>query len=236
MDEGNTHGVYSARIRDLPSEERPREKLERYGPRSLSNQELLAIILRTGTKGVSALTLADRLLHRMRGIRGIAQADIADLARVDGIGKVKAIQVAACLELGRRLGALQPEDVRQEITSPEAVADLLMPEMRDLKTEELRVLILDTKHRFLRSKTVSIGTLDASLVHPREVFREAIAASAGAIIVAHNHPSGDPTPSTEDRAVTERLRQASELIGIALLDHIIIGGTRWVSMRRVGLL
>lgn len=226
---------YSVTIRDLPTDERPREKLARNGAQSLSTQELLAIILRTGTAGRSALSLADRLLHAHGGLRGLAGADIGELIRTEGVGKVKAIQIAACVELGRRL-AVQMEDERRAVGSPEEVADMLMPEMRDLKVEQFRVLVLDTKHRIIRVKMASSGTLDASLVHPREVFREAIAASGAAVIVAHNHPSGDPTPSREDRATTQRLAEAGRVLGIELLDHLIIGESKWISMKRAGYL
>lgn len=227
-----TEHHYSVAMRELPLEERPRERLLRNGAPALSTQELLAILLRTGTAGCSALSLADRLLHEHRGLRGLANAEIGELARTPGIGKVKAIEIAACVELGKRIAAY-PEESRPELSTPGAVANLLMPEMRELKVEQFRVLILDTKNRLIRMRVVSQGTLDASLVHPREVLREAIVAAGAGIIAVHNHPSGDPAPSREDEEVTRRLIDASNLIGIALLDHVIFGDQRWVSLRQL---
>lgn len=206
-----------------------------YGPQSLSAQELLAIILRTGAVDLSALSLADHLLHARGGLRGLANSDISDLTRIRGIGRVKAIEIAACFELGKRLLA-QTDRVRTELSSPEAVANLVMPEMRDLSVEEFRALLLDTKNGLLRVQTVSVGTLDASLVHPREVFKAAIAASAAGVVIVHNHPTGDPTPSREDIEVTRRLSDAAQVIGISLVDHVIIGDSRWVSLKREGLI
>lgn len=228
----DTSETYRLTIRDLPEDERPREKLVRLGANQLSTQELLAIILRTGTASCSALSLADRLLHAHGGLRGLAKAEVAELAAMRGMGQVKAVQIAACVELGKRIAAY-PEETRPEISSPEAVVHLVMPEMRELDKEQLRVLILDTKNRLIRMRTVSVGTLNSSLVHPREVLREAIAAAGAGIIAVHNHPSGDPTPSLDDEAVTRRLAEAAHLVGIPLIDHIILGDQRWVSLRRL---
>lgn len=226
--------LYSA-IRELPADERPREKLVRYGPERLSAQELLAIVLRTGTRNVSALLLADRLLHCHAGLRGLAGASLADLQRTPGVGAVKAIQIAACFELGKRLMAL-PEEHRRAITTPEEAAALLSPEMRHLDVEVFRALLLDTKSRLIRIETITKGTLDSSLVHPREVFKCAMAVSAASLVVCHNHPTGDPRPSPDDLKVTRRLRDAGEVVGIELVDHIIIGGSKWVSLKREGLI
>lgn len=227
--------TYSVAIRELPREDRPREKLLRLGPERLSAQELLAIVLRTGTRSVSALSLADRLLHRHSGLRGLACASLADLQKTAGVGSVKAVQIVACFELGKRLMAL-PDENRRSIATPDDAAALLMPEMRHLDVEVLRALMLDTKGRLIRIETVSSGTLDASLVHPREVFKRAMAVSAASVVVCHNHPSGDPTPSGDDLNVTRRLRSAGEIVGIELVDHIIIGDNRWVSLRREGMI
>ncbi|MBM3496028.1 MAG: DNA repair protein RadC, partial [Armatimonadetes bacterium] len=153
-----------------------------------------------------------------------------------GVGQVKAVQIAACFELGKRLMAL-PEDYRRDVSSPDEAANLMMPEMRHLDVETLRALLLDTKSRLLRIDTISTGTLDSSLVHPREVFKRAISASAAGVIVVHNHPSGDPTPSADDLRVTpRRLSDAGGIVGIDLVDHIIIGDGRWVSLKRDGML
>lgn len=227
---------YSVGIKDLPSAERPRERLIRYGPRSLSTAELLAIVLRTGTRQRSALALAEQLVADHNGLQGVATATVEELARLSGVGPVKAVQIAACVELGRRLEAQRGSDERQCIRSPEDAARILMPEMRDAAKETFRSLLLDTRNRVIRQTVVSIGTLDSSVVHPREVFRDAIAASAASILVAHNHPSGDPTPSPEDRKVTDRLAQAGQLLGIELVDHLVIGDGRWVSLKQVGLM
>jgi len=229
-----TIASYSVAIRELPNDERPRERLARYGPQAVSAPELLAIVLRTGTVNQSVLSLADHLIHAHGGLRGLATADLAELTRTKGVGKVKAIEIAACFELGKRLLAHQ-EPPRSELSSPEAVANLLMPEMRDLQVEEFRALMLDTKSRLMRAVVVSRGTLDASLVHPREVFRAAIACSAANVVVAHNHPTGDPTPSQEDRDVTRNLIEAGKVVGVELLDHVIIGNSTWVSLMREGL-
>lgn len=224
---------YTTAIKELPNEERPRERLIHCGPQALSTAELLAIVLRTGTQERSAIGLAEFLLAKCQGLRGVAKASIAELSQIKGIGLVKAVQVAACVELGRRLAARTAEQ-HPLIHSPEDVARLLMPELRDETRELFKSILLDAKNRVLRILTVSVGILDSSLVHPREVFKEAIAASAASVIVAHNHPSGDPTPSQEDRAITERLVEAGRILGVELLDHVVIGDGRWVSMKQAG--
>lgn len=226
---------YSVAMRELPEGERPRERLARLGAEQLSAQELLAIVLRTGTAHRSALSLADHLLHTHSGLRGLASADIGELTRTKGVGRVKAVQIAACFELGKRLLAL-PAEERRALTCADDVVNLLMPEMRHLDQETLRALYLDTKCRLIRIETISTGTLDSSLVHPREVFKRALAVSAASVIVVHNHPSGDPTPSPDDIRVTQQLRQAGNILGIDLVDHIVIGDARWVSLSRDGMM
>lgn len=225
---------YHARIRELPAEERPRERLITYGADALSTAELLAVLLRTGTEQNSAVGLAEHLLAHFGNLRGVANATIEELAGVRGIGPAKAAQIKAAIEFGRRLIAASPEE-RPKIRSPRDVYNLLGPSLRDEKREHFIALLLDTKNGVLRSRTVSVGDLSSSIVHPREVFSEAIRHGAASLIVAHNHPSGDPTPSPEDIAVTRRLAEAGELLGIEVLDHIVLGDNRWTSLKEKGL-
>jgi len=223
------------RLKDWPSEERPRERMMRLGPQALSHAELLAILLRTGTRNESAVHLAQRVLHECGGLRRFAERSWEDLTQISGIGPAKALELQASLELGRRVArARLPES--KALTSPQDAAELLMEEMRLLKEEHFVVLFLDTKNRVMGRQTLSIGSLDASIVHPREVFRAAIRRSSASILCAHNHPSGDPTPSPEDLKLTARLRDVGELVGIALLDHLVIGDRRFVSLKELGCL
>lgn len=226
---------YTVAIREIPSNERPRERLQHYGASALSTAELLAIQLRIGTQERSALGLAELLLSRFEGLRGVANASLEQLSEVKGIGPVKATEIAAAVEIGKRLAALS-EEAKPVIHSPQDVANLLMPELRDVKKEHFKSLLLNTKNQIIKVQTVSIGILDSSLVHPREVFKDAILASAASLIVAHNHPSGDPTPSAEDKRITQRLAECGQLLGIELLDHIIIGDNHWISLKQCGLL
>lgn len=226
---------YSVAIKELPSEDRPRERLLSYGPQALSLAELLAIVLRTGTRERSALSLGEALIAEHRGLGGLARASVHDLATLKGVGIVKAIQVAACVELGKRLAATCDEE-RPVIRSPQDAARLVMPDLRFERQECFHTVLLDTKGRVMRQQTVTIGSLDASIVHPREVFAGAVAARAASLLVAHNHPSGDPTPSAEDRAVTTRLVEAGHILGIELVDHLVIGDGRWTSMKQQGLM
>lgn len=225
---------YHARIRELPAEERPRERLIAYGADALSTAELLAVLLRTGTEQNNAVGLAEHLLTHFSNLRGVANATIEELAGIHGIGPAKAAQIKAAIEFGRRLIAASPEE-RPKIRSPRDVYNLLGPSLRDEKREHFIALLLDTKNGVLRSRTVSVGDLSSSIVHPREVFSEAIRHGAASLIVSHNHPSGDPTPSPEDIAVTRRLAEAGELLGIELLDHIVLGDNRWISLKEKGL-
>ena len=224
---------YDIAILERPSDERPRERLEKMGASALSVTELLAIQLRTGSSVQSALGVAGELLRVFGGMRGVAAATREELSRVKGIGPVKATEICAVIELCRRLSVLSADE-KPCIRSPQDVSNLLMAEMRDLKKEHLRSLLLDTKNRVVKTCIVSIGILDSSLVHPREVFKDAIVASAAAIIVVHNHPSGDPSPSAEDRRITLRLHECGTLLGIELLDHIILGDNRFVSLKERG--
>jgi DNA repair protein RadC len=226
-------------IRDLPAEERPRERLAQYGAAQLSNAELLAIIWRTGSSGAereSAVAVANRALATFSGLAGLARASLPELRQLRGIGPVKAIELSAAIELGRRVATLQPED-RPVIREPRDVINLVHSEMAPLEQEHLRVLLLNTKNHVLAMRTVYQGTVNSSAVRVAELFREAIRVNAAAVIVVHNHPSGDPTPSPEDVRVTAEAAKAGQLLDIEVLDHIIVGGSqdRFVSLKQRGL-
>ncbi len=226
---------YRVRLRELPADDRPRERLLQYGADVLSLGELLAILLRSGTQQQNVVELANHLLSHYGGLRGVAALTAHELAQINGIGPAKAAQIKAAIEFGRRLVASSPEE-RTKISSPRDVYHQVGPALRDEKREHFIALLLDTKNGLLRQITVSVGDLSSSLVHPREVFTPAVRYSAASIIVSHNHPSGDPTPSPEDVQVTARLVEAGELLGITLLDHIIVGDARWVSLKEKGLM
>lgn len=223
----------SLMIRDFPEDERPRERLIQDGPQSLSNHELLAIMLRTGSKEESVLQLANRLLTTFEGLRLLKDASVDEMMSIKGIGSAKAVQIMAAVELGRRIHRLQYED-RYVIRSPEDAANYVMEDMRFLTQEHFVCLYLNTKNQVLHQQTIFIGSLNASIVHPREVFKEAFRRSAASFICLHNHPSGDPSPSREDIDVTKRLNECGKLIGIELLDHLIIGDQKFISLKEKG--
>ncbi|SFS95916.1 RadC family protein [Marininema halotolerans] len=220
-------------IRDLPAEDRPRERLMKRGASSLSTQELVAILLRTGTKSESVVSLAQRILIQCNGLRGMASADYRDLVRVHGVGVAKALQIIAGIELGRRVSRVAPEE-HVGIHTPKDAAEYVMDELSRLTQEHFVCLFLNTKNRVIDKQCLFVGTLNSSVVHPREVYREAIRRSCAGVICLHNHPSGDPTPSREDIHVTERLYEAGRIVGIELLDHIIIGDQCFVSLKEKG--
>ncbi|WP_205170181.1 RadC family protein [Bacillus pakistanensis] len=222
-------------IRDYPNDERPRERMIQSGAKSLSNQELLAILLRTGTKSESVIQLSNRLLQTFEGLRLLKDASIEEITAIHGIGLAKAIQLMAAVEIGRRISNLTYDD-RFSIRSPEDGANFVMNDMRFLSQEHFVCLFLNTKNQVLHKKTIFIGSLNASIVHPREVFKEAFRRSAASIICIHNHPSGDPTPSREDIEVTKRLVECGKIIGIDILDHLIIGEKKYVSLKEKGYL
>lgn len=223
-------------IKDLPLSERPREKLYSYGAESLSNAELLAIIIRTGHKEDTAIDLAQKILTLdKKGLAYLTNVTLEQLTKIKGIGKCKAAQILAAIELGKRISRWRAED-KIKINSPLTVANLVMDEMRFLDREHFNVVLLDTKNQLLSIENISIGTLNASIVHPRDVFRVAIKKNSNAIILLHNHPSGDPEPSNEDIRITERLVEVGNLVGIKVLDHIIIGDNRYVSFKEKNLL
>ena len=217
-------------VKEMPQEERPRERMERVGPQALSTAELLALILRTGIKDENVLTMATRLLVQYNGLAGLARAEFAQLARERGIGPAKTAQLLAAFELGRRLMAESPEE-RFQIRAPQDAANLLMPLIAHQEQEHFVVLYLDTRNRVLDRETLYKGSLNTSLVRIGEVFRGAVRRNCAGVIVAHNHPSGDPTPSAEDIALTRRLVDAGKLLEVELLDHVIIGQNRFVSLR-----
>ncbi len=229
-----TQVKYRTIIKDLPVDERPRERLEHAGEGALSTTELLAIILRTGVGGESVLNMAQRLLSRYDGLAGLARASFAELESEKGLGKAKTAQLKAALELGRRM-LLSSPDERFVVRSPSDVAQLLMAEMSHLEQEHFRAIYLDTRNRLLGIETIYIGSLNASHIRVGEVFRDAVKRNSAAIIVAHNHPSGDPTPSPEDVGVTRQLVEAGNLLDIEVLDHLVIGQQRFVSLRERGL-
>jgi len=220
-------------IRDLPASERPRERLEQYGPESLSTAELLAIVLRVGSRGESAVRLAERLLSEFDGLAGIARARIPQLSSLPGVGLAKAAQLQAAFELGKRL-ATSVDGPKAVVRGASDAAALLMEDLRHRQQECLGAIFLDARHQVLCVRILTVGTLTGSPAHPREVFREALAQGCASLIICHNHPSGDPTPSKDDIALTARLVQVGELMGVPLLDHIVIGGGRYVSLKEAG--
>ncbi|KQO01339.1 RadC family protein [Paenibacillus sp. Leaf72] len=220
-------------IRDVPQEERPRERLIKYGAEALSHTELLAILLRTGTKKESVVHLAGNIMKECGNLRNLMDMSLEELTAIRGIGPAKAIQLRAGLELGRRVSRTGNGDV-VTVRRPEDAANYVMDELRHLKKEHFVCLFLNTKNHIIAQETLSMGTLNASLVHPREVFRAAIKCSSASLICVHNHPSGDPTPSAEDIALTKRLVSAGELVGIEVLDHLVIGDGRFISLKEQG--
>jgi len=222
-------------IKELPHQERPREKLQLLGSFALSNAELMAVLLRTGSEKESAVHLAERLLSRSGGLSNLPVFTLEELQDFKGIGLAKAVQVKAALELGRRLATSWGEQ-RVAVTSPAHVADLFMEELRYKKKEFFMILLLDTKNRVISREQVSVGSLNASIVHPREIFHLPVKKSASSVILVHNHPSGDPTPSREDKEVSGRLVDAGKILGIEVKDHIIIGDGIYLSFKEKGFL
>jgi DNA repair protein RadC len=225
---------YTFTIHDMARGDRPRERLLELGERALSTSELLAISLRTGVGGENVVRLAERLLSQFGGLPGLARATISELTEVKGIGPAKAVEIKAALELGRRLLASTPAE-RPRVATPADAANLLMSEMTFLEQEHLKVVLLDTRNRVLSTPTVYVGSLNTSVIRIGELFRMAIRNNAAAMIVAHNHPSGDPAPSPEDVKVTRELVKAGKLLDIEILDHIVIGRQRFVSLKERGL-
>lgn len=232
MAESNPKPVY--RITDLRASDRPRERLASLGPQALSNAELIAILLRVGVPGENAVQVGQRLLQTFGGILGIHRAPFVNLIHQHGIGEAKAAQIKAAIELGRRLTLESPNE-RPTINSPADAAALVMYEMAALEQEHLRVMLLDRRNRVLEITDLYRGSANSAQVRVGEVFREAIRKNASALIVIHNHPSGDPTPSPDDVALTRAIVQAGKMLDVDVLDHLVIGQGRWVSLKERGL-
>ena len=229
----------NVRIHDLPAQDRPRERLVAHGADKLSNAELIAILLRTGMKGMSAIHIAEQLLKQFGTLQNLANGSLDDLRKVKGIGRDKAVALKAAFTLARNMA----RELRHEspvLDTPERIADLLREDNRAFEVEHFQVVLVNTRRKLIRVEPISQGTLDSLLVHPREVFRAAIAANAAAIVIVHNHPSGDPTPSEADIKVTRDLIRAGQLLKIDLLDHVILGRATperpkdWVSLKELG--
>ena len=220
-------------MKALASHDRPREKLARAGSEALGDNELLALLLGSGTRGRTSLDLANGLLDAAGGLRGLTRMGRDELARAHGVGSARAARIQAAIELGRRSLTRDPSE-RPQFATPREVGAFLLPQFGSYPVERFGVLLLDTRHRLLRTRILSVGSLDASVVHPREVFREAIMAGAAAIVLFHNHPSGDPSPSRDDLSLTRRLMTAGDLIGIDVIDHVVLADSRFTSMKELG--
>lgn len=232
MTKSNSKPTY--RIADLHESDRPRERLASLGPQALTNAELIAILLRVGVPGENAVEVGQRLLQKFGGLRGLHRAPLNELTDQHGIGEAKAAQIKAAIELGRRL-TLESPDERPAINSPADAASLVMYEMSALEQEHLRVILLDRRNRVLETLEVYKGSVNSSQVRVGELFKDAIRTNASAIIVVHNHPSGDPTPSPDDVAVTRAIVQAGKLLDVDVIDHLVIGQGKWVSLKERGL-
>jgi DNA repair protein RadC len=220
-------------MKDVALHDRPREKLQRLGAAALGDNELVAIVLGSGARGCGALELANRLLERAGGLHGLTRAAVGELHLVPGVGDARAAQVLAAVELGRRTLVRGTTD-RPRLSTPRQLASYLLPQYGAAAVEQFGIVMLDTKHRMIRIKILSIGSLDTTVVHPREVFREATSASAAAIVLFHNHPSGDPTPSADDLVLTTRMVNAGDIMGIDVVDHLILADQRYFSLVEAG--
>jgi DNA repair protein RadC len=221
-------------VHDLPKPERPRERLQKFGAEALSAQELLALVIGRGIPKKSVMNIAQELLVKFGNIKAISQATIEELSQIKGIGLAKAAQIKACFELGRR-EELEPELKNFDIKDPETVVKAVRAGIKDKAKEHFKLILLNPRNKIVGISTISIGTLNASLVHPREVFKDAIKHNAASIVLAHNHPSGDPDPSEDDLTITKRLIEAGKILGIEVMDHIIIAKNGFLSFKEKGL-
>jgi len=220
-------------VHDLPKPERPRERLQKFGAEALSAQELLALVIGRGIPKKSVMNIAQELLSKFGNVKAIGQATIEELCQIKGIGLAKAAQIKACFELGRR-EELEPELKNFDIKGPEAVVKALRASIKDKAKEHFKLILLNPRNKIIGISTISIGTLNASLVHPREVFKDAITHSAASVVLAHNHPSGDPEPSEDDIEITKKLVESGKILGIEVIDHIIIGKNDYYSFKAKG--
>jgi DNA repair protein RadC len=222
-------------VRDLPRMERPRERLQKFGPEALSAQELLALVIGRGIPKKSVMNIAQELLVKFGNVKAISQATIEELSQIKGIGLAKAAQIKACFELGRRED-LEPELKNFDIKDPKAVVKAIRASIKDKAKEHFKLILLNPRNKIIGISTISIGTLNASLVHPREVFKDAIMHSAASVVLAHNHPSGDPEPSEDDLKITKKLVDSGKILGIEVLDHIVISKSNFLSFKERGLI
>jgi len=222
-------------VRDLPRQERPRERLQKFGPEALSAQELLALVIGRGIPKKSVMSIAQELLVKFGNVRAISHATIEELSQIRGIGLAKAAQIKACFELGKRQD-LEPESIDFDIKDPQSVVKAIRASIKDKAKEHFKLILLNPRNRIIGISTISIGTLNASLVHPREVFKDAITHSAASVVLPHNHPSGDPEPSEDDIKITKKLVESGKILGIEVIDHIIIGKNNFCSYKERGLI
>ena len=222
-------------VRDLPKPERPRERLQKFGPEALSAQELLALVIGRGIPKTSVMNIAQELLAKFGNVKAIGQATIEELSQIKGIGLAKAAQIKACFELGKRED-LEPELKHFDIKDPEAVVKAIRASIQDKAKEHFKLILLNPRNKIIGISTISVGTLNASLVHPREVFKDAIKHSAASVVLAHNHPSGDPEPSEDDLKITKKLVESGTILGIEVIDHIVIGKNNFCSFKERGLI
>lgn len=222
-------------VHDLPKPERPRERLKQFGPEALSAQELLALIIGRGVSKKSVMTIAQELLIKFGNVKAISEATLEELSQIKGIGFAKAAQIKACFELGKRQD-LEPEQKDFDIKDPQSVVKAIRASIKDKAKEHFKLILLNARNKIIGISTISIGSLNASIVHPREVFKDAIMHTAYSVVLAHNHPSGDPEPSEDDLTMTKRLIEAGKILGIEVLDHIIITKNGYFSFKDRGLL